>query len=456
VDDPLERHFLDPIDLPRQTLFTLDNPLLWGLLLVLVLLSAFFSSAETAFSSANLVRLKSLVDEGKTKAKKAIYVIDNFDKTLTTILIGNNVVNIALATISATVLLNVFQNDPTLANIVNTIGVTTLILIFGELLPKSSAKVNADQLAFLYGPVMYTLIQVFTPVIFLLKPFSGRRTRGMSESGSTYSDAELETLIEQLEEEGSLGEERADMIQSVLDLDNTVVEDIMTPRVDCVMIDVNDSIEKLEGIFIETGYTRIPVYQEDKDKVIGKVHFKDLMQAMFTGNKGQIVDYVTEILYVPETMTVDKLIAELQRNQQHIAVVTGEYGGTAGIVTMEDALEELVGEIFDEHDEETSPFVEVADNQFVIHGDYSLDDLFDELDLPVPESEYSSVGGFIQARMDNYPEGGEVIQIEVKEPSEVLGRDFDTHVLQFKVRDVVDRRIISVELNRFEKEELES
>ncbi len=447
---------MDPIDIPRQTLFTLDNPLLWGLLLVLVLLSAFFSSAETAFSSANLVRLKSLVDEGKTKAKKAIYVIDNFDKTLTTILIGNNVVNIALATISATVLLNVFQNDPTLANIVNTIGVTTLILIFGELLPKSSAKVNADQLAFLYGPVMYTLIQVFTPVIFLLKPFSGRRTRGMSESGSTYSDAELETLIEQLEEEGSLGEERADMIQSVLDLDNTVVEDIMTPRVDCVMIDVNDSIEKLEGIFIETGYTRIPVYQEDKDKVIGKVHFKDLMQAMFTGNKGQIVDYVTEILYVPETMTVDKLIAELQRNQQHIAVVTGEYGGTAGIVTMEDALEELVGEIFDEHDEETSPFVEVADNQFVIHGDYSLDDLFDELDLPVPESEYSSVGGFIQARMDNYPEGGEVIQIEVKEPSEVLGRDFDTHVLQFKVRDVVDRRIISVELNRFEKEELES
>jgi CBS domain containing-hemolysin-like protein len=400
--------------------------------------------------------LKSLVDEGKTKAKKAIFVIDNFDKTLTTILIGNNVVNIAIATISATVLLSVFQNDPTLANIVNTIGVTTLILIFGELLPKSSAKVNADQLAFLYGPIMFTLIKLFTPVIFLLKPLNNRRPRGMSEGSSTYSDAELETLIEQLEEEGSLGEERADMIQSVLDLDNTVVEDIMTPRVDCVMIDVNDTIEKLETIFIETGYTRIPVYQEDKDKVIGKVHFKDLMQAMFTGKKGIIADYVTDIVYVPETMTVDKLIAELQRNQQHIAVVTGEYGGTAGIVTMEDALEELVGEIFDEHDEETSPFIELENNQYIIHGDFSLDDLFDELDLPVPESEYSSVGGFIQARLDNYPEGGEVIQLEVKEPSEVLGRDFDTHVLQFKVRDVVDRRIISVELNRFEKEELES
>lgn len=447
---------MDPIDLPRQTLFALDNPLLWGILILLVLLSAFFSSAETAYSSANLVRLKSLVEEGKTKAKKAIYVIDNFDKALTTILIGNNVVNIALATISATVLLNVFQDDPTLANIVNTIGITTLILIFGELVPKSSAKANADQLAFLYGPVMYSLIQLFGPVIFLLRPLSNRRPRGMNEGSSTYSDAELETLIEQLEEEGSLGEERAGMIQSVLDLDNTIVEDIMTPRVDCIMIEVNDSIEKLESIFIETGYTRIPVYQEDKDKVIGKVHFKDLMEAMFTGKKGSVVDYVTDILYVPETMTVDKLIAQLQRNQQHIAVVTGEYGGTAGIVTMEDALEELVGEIFDEHDEETNQFEEVEPGQFIIHGDFSLDDLFDELDLPVPESEYSSVGGFLQAQMENYPEGGELIQIEVKEPSDDLSRDFDTHVLQFKVRDVVDRRIISVELNRFEKEELES
>ena len=447
---------MDPIDLPRQTLFTLDNPFLWAILVVLVLLSAFFSSAETAFSSANLVRLKSLVEEGKTKAKKAIYVIDNFDKALTTILVGNNVVNIALATISATVLLNVFQDDPTLANIVNTLGVTTLILIFGELLPKSSAKANADQLAFLYGPVMYSLIKLFTPIIFVLKPLNNRRPRGMSEGITTYSDAELETLIEQLEEEGSLGEERADMIQSVLDLDNTVVEDIMTPRVDCVMIEVNDALEKLEAIFIETGYTRIPVYQEDKDKVIGKVHFKDLMEAMFTGNKGVVADYVTDIVYVPETMTVDKLITELQRNQQHIAVVTGEYGGTAGIVTMEDALEELVGEIFDEHDEETSQFIESEPNQFIIHGDFSLDDLFDELDLPVPESEYSSVGGFLQARMENYPEGGELIELEVKEPSDDLSRDFDTHVLQFKVLDVVDRRIIRVELNRFEKEELES
>jgi CBS domain containing-hemolysin-like protein len=277
-----------------------------------------------------------------------------------------------------------------------------------------------------------------------------------TEDKPLYSDAELETLIEQLEEEGSLGEERADMIQSVLDLDNTMVEDIMTPRVDCVMIEVNDSIEKLESLFIETGYTRIPVYQDDKDKVIGKIHFKDLMQASVKGEQLSVQEVMSDILYVPETMTVDRLIAHLQRNQQHIAVVTGEYGGTAGIVTMEDALEELVGEIFDEHDEETSDFVEVGPGQYVVHGDYSLDDLFDELDLPVPESEYSSVGGFLQSRLSDYPQGGETVELEIKQPASELGRDFNTHVVQFKVRDVVDRRIISIELNRFEKEELES
>lgn len=273
-----------------------------------------------------------------------------------------------------------------------------------------------------------------------------------------YSDAELETLIEHLEEEGSLGEERADMIQSVLDLDNTMVEDIMTPRVDCVMIDVEEPIEKLEQLFIDTGYTRIPVYQDDKDKVIGKVHFKDMMQVMLENKKGKkhIRDYITDVVYVPETLTVDKLIAELQRNQQHLAVVTGEYGGTAGIVTMEDALEELVGEIFDEHDEEISEFVKITDNHFIIHGDYSLDDLFDELDLAVPESEYSSVGGFIQAQLSTYPEVGEVVTITIKEAAEDMNRDFIEYVLEFKVRDVVDRRIISIELNMHEKEELES
>ena len=444
-------------DLARQMLLS-EIPLwTWGLLLFLVILSAFFSSAETAFSSANVVKLKSFVEEGKARAKKALYVIDNFDKTITAILIGNNIVNIAIATIGATVLLQLL-GDPTIANLINTAGITTIILIFGELLPKSTAKANADDLAYLYGPIMYFLVQVFTPFIWLLKPFNTPRSRVKQEEKSMYSDAELETLIEHLEEEGSLGEERADMIQSVLDLDNTMVEDIMTPRVDCVMIDVEEPIEKLEQLFIETGYTRIPVYQDDKDKVIGKVHFKDMMQVMLENKKGKkhIRDYITDVVYVPETLTVDKLIAELQRNQQHLAVVTGEYGGTAGIVTMEDALEELVGEIFDEHDEEISEFVKITDQHFIIHGDYSLDDLFDELDLAVPESEYSSVGGFLQSQLSTYPEIGEVVTVVVKEAAEDMNRDFIEYVLEFKVRDVVDRRIISVELNMHEKEELES
>ena len=446
------------VDSARTILSLVNSPLTWGSLVLLVVLSAFYSSAETAFSSANVVKLKSFMEEGKSRAKKALYVIDHFDQTITAILIGNNIVNIAVATIGAALMIEVFQNDQTLAGVVNTFGVTTIILIFGELLPKSTAKANADDLAYLYGPVMYFLVKVFTPFIWLLKPFNTPRSRIKQEEKSMYSDAELETLIEHLEEEGSLGEERADMIQSVLDLDNTMVEDIMTPRVDCVMIDVEEPIEKLEQLFIDTGYTRIPVYQDDKDKVIGKVHFKDMMQVMLENKKDKklIRDYITDVVYVPETLTVDKLIAELQRNQQHLAVVTGEYGGTAGIVTMEDALEELVGEIFDEHDEEISEFVKITDQHFIIHGDYSLDDLFDELDLAVPESEYSSVGGFLQSQLSTYPEIGEVVTVVVKEAAEDMNRDFIEYVLEFKVRDVVDRRIISVELNMHEKEELES
>jgi putative hemolysin len=445
-------------DLARQ-IFTIDNlPLLVGLLVFLVILSAFFSSAETAYSTANIVKLKSYVEEGKSRAKKALFIIDHFDKTITAILIGNNIVNIAIATIGANIFFAVFIDQPSIASVVNTLGMTIIILIFGELLPKSTAKANADELAYLYGPIMYFLVQAFTPFIWLLKPFNTPRSRVKQDEKSMYSDAELETLIEHLEEEGSLGEERADMIQSVLDLDNTMVEDIMTPRVDCVMIDVEEPIEKLEQLFIDTGYTRIPVYQDDKDKVIGKVHFKDMMQVMLENKKGKkhIRDYITDVVYVPETLTVDKLIAELQRNQQHLAVVTGEYGGTAGIVTMEDALEELVGEIFDEHDEEISEFVRITDTHFIIHGDYSLDDLFDELDLAVPESEYSSVGGFLQAQLSTYPEIGEVVTVVIKEAAEDMNRDFIEYVLEFKVRDVVDRRIISVELNMHEKEELES
>ncbi len=432
------------------------NPWLLVLLAILVMLSAYFSSAETAFSSSNLIRLRNYVEEGKRGAKKALYLAERFEQTVTTILIGNNIVNIGLTTISASILIGLLQSE-TVAQVVNTVGVTIVVLIFGEILPKSLAKENAESVALRYSASMYFLNFVFAPIAFVLRPIQRgveKMRNNTNEQKPSFTDDELETLIDTMEEEGAIEEDSADMMQAVLSLKDKDVEDIMTPRVDCVMISVDSDINKLRELFVEHQFSRIPVYREDKDNVIGKIHFKDIMLTMFEEGNLEVRDLMSDVHYVPETMTVDDLIENLQKNQQHMAVVTGEYGGTAGIVTMEDALEELVGEIFDEHDEEFSEFLEVAENKYMIHGDYNLDDLFDELDLPEPDSDYSSVGGFIYELLEDYPEIGSTVVYEVRTHSEEIGEDFITHVLEFTVHDVVDRRIISVELNKRIKEEL--
>lgn len=441
------------------SILVVDSPWLYVVLsglLVLVLLSAFFSSAETAFSSVNIIRLKNSVEDGVRGAKKALYVAERFERTLTTILIGNNVVNIGLTTISATLLLSIFKT-PTTANIVNTLGVTFIILIFGEIIPKSVAKENAEKFALRYGASMYFLNFLFAPLSKMLAPLRIGISKLYSKDVTpkpSFTDDELETLIEHMEEEGTIEEDSADMMQAVLSLKDKSVEDIMTPRVDCTMISVDDNIQKLKDIFVEYQFSRIPVYKEDKDNVIGKVHFKDYLLKTFSDSEIKIEDVMSTINFVPETMNVDDLIENLQHDKEHMVVVTGEYGETTGIVTMEDALEELVGEIFDEHDEEFSEFLQVSENKFLIHADYNLDDLFEELDLPEPVSGYSSVGGFIYELLGEYPHLEDKVNYNVQVHSEAIGEDFVDYILEFIVKDVVGRRIISVELNKFIKEEL--
>ncbi|XMB87374.1 hemolysin family protein [Mycoplasmatota bacterium WC44] len=438
----------------RLSVLNIENPVLYAILLILVLLSAYFSSAETAFSSCNIIRLKNYVEEGRKGAKKALYSAERFEKTLTTILIGNNVVNIGLATISATVMKQVFDS-PTVANIVNTLGVTAILLIFGEILPKSIAKESAEGIALKYGASMYFLTIVMTPIAVMLSPIKRTVNKIYNvEAKPSFTDDELETLIDTMEEEGTIEEDSADMMQGVLDLKDKDVDDIMTPRVDVVMINIDANIKELKEIFIDFQLSRIPVYRKDKDNIIGKVHFKDFMLALFDDKEISINDIMSEVHYVPETMSVDDLIEELQKNKEHMAIVTGEYGGTAGVVTMEDALEVLVGEIFDEHDEEFAEFLPLGNDKYMIHGDFNLVDLFDELDLPEPDSGYSSVGGFIYENLEKYPEIEDYITYECVIHSEEIGEDTITKELVFTVKDVSDRRILSVELNIKEKEEL--
>jgi len=436
------------------SIFTTVNIWLFILIIVLLLLSAYFSSAETAFSSVNKIRLKNYIEEGKKNAKRALHVADNYEKTLATILVGNNIVNIGLTTISATILLNLFTN-PTIANIANTLGVTFIILIFGEIIPKSVAKEHAEAFALRYGASMYALNYILFPLVAIFIPIR-RLLKGLynSEPKPSFTDDELETIIDTMEEEGTIEEDSADMMQGVLDLKEKDVYDIMTPRVDMVMFDINDGIEALKEQFNKYQLSRIPVYDDDKDRIIGKVHIKDLTIHVFGNKEVDVKEVISDIIFVPETMSVDSFMKELQMNKQHMAIVTGEYGGTTGLVTMEDALEVLVGEIFDEHDEEFSEFLPLGNDRYIVHGDYNLDDLFDELDLPEPDSNYSSVGGFISERLEKLPQKGDIVKYDCAIHSEEINEDMIELELVFEVKEVSDRRILSVELDVNKKEEL--
>ncbi len=419
---------------------------LYILIVVFLILSALFSSAETAYSTCSKIRLKNYVEEGKKSSKIALHVAEDFEETLTTILIGNNIVNIGLTTLTATILLSIIAN-PTIANFVNTIMVTLIILIFGEIIPKTLAKCNAELLALKYAKPMYLLRIILKPINVLILPFKKLSSKISKNNESPYfTDDELETLIDTMEEEGTIEEDSANMMQAVLRLKERDVDEIMTPRVDCIMISINAEISELDEIFKIHQLSRIPVYENDKDNIVGKIHYKNYLLKKIENGQLKIEDLMSKPHYVPETMTVNDLIQSFRSNKEHMAIVTDQYGGTAGIVTLEDAFEMLIGEILDEYDEDTCEFLPIGNNKYVIHGDYNIDNLFDELDLPEVDTDYCSVSGFIYEMLEKYPQEGDIVKYECVVTSEELGTDDTRYLLEFEVLRVIERRILSVEL----------
>ncbi|MCK5761511.1 MAG: HlyC/CorC family transporter, partial [Candidatus Izimaplasma sp.] len=320
------------------------------LMIVLLFISAFFSMSETVFSSVNIIRLKTFIEDSKKGSKKALWITEHFDKTLTTILVGNNLANIALATVSVSFFSSIFVNNETTVNLVNTFVMTTIILIFGEIVPKSFAKNNAEKLALLISRTLYGLIYILTPVTWIFIKIKTWMVKENNEVQVSVTGDELETIIDTMEEEGSIDEDEAEMLQSVLDLSEKKVYDIMTPRVDMIGIEVDDELEDIKKMFFENQFSRLPVFEETRDNVIGILHERDLFTKIIKSEKIVIRNLMKKPMFVSKSMKVDTFIEILQRENTHMAVVSGEYGGTSGIVTMEDALEELVGEIYDEHD----------------------------------------------------------------------------------------------------------
>ena len=426
----------------------------------LIICSSFFSASETAYSTVNIMRLRSNVEEKRKGAKEALWIAEHFDRTLTTILVGNNIVNIAATTLAALMLTDLISN-PTLSNLANVVGMTIIVLIFGEIIPKCRAKESAEKIALRYAKILRIIIKVLYPFTSFFMWLRKKMVKQNDDVTPTVTESELESIIDTMEEEGVIDADDADLMQSVLDISERTIYDIMVPRVDIIGVEVEMSIDEIRDIFFDNKYSRLPVYRDDKDHILGILSERDFFTFLLKkkpNTKFNILELITRPLYVSKTMKVDDLIRRMQIEKKHFAIVSDEYGGTSGIVTMEDALEEIVGEIYDEHDdnEDNTDIVKIADNVYEVEADVPLDDLYEVLELgKAPESSYTNVGGFLYSLAEKVPTEGEVLlwHTSVLKESEEEMVEEKNYELQFTILEVKERRIIKAKLEIIEIEE---
>ncbi|WP_312643287.1 hemolysin family protein [Hydrogenoanaerobacterium sp.] len=405
-----------------------------GLYLILVLLlaaSAFFSASETALSCMNKIRMQNMADDGNENAKLALRMADNFDRILSTILIGNNVVNLSassIATVVATVLLGASGAA------VSTIVLTVLVLTFGEILPKSYAKAHAEAIVLKVAKPLHAVQVILTPISwFFIKLQKSVKSKD-AQAEPSVTEQELKTIIQNSEVEGVLDESESDIIQSVFDFNDTTVQEILIPRVDMTAIDVDDDLNTILEAAVTHGYSRIPVYEDTIDNVIGILYGKDLLEAYVHSKEIDVRSMVRECIYVHRSKKISDLLSDFKRQKLHIAIVTDEYGGTLGLVTMEDILEELVGEIWDESDEVTHDVVRLSDTCYEVQGDFNIEDFFEKISYCYKnfDCEYSTVGGWMLESLEHIPQEGE---------------SFEYDTLRLTVSEMDEQRIVKLRVD---------
>ena len=379
---------------------------LWVALVILVGFSAFFSASETAFSSLNQIRLKSRAEDGDSSAARVLAMAEQYDKLLSTILIGNNIVNIAAASIGTILFTQMLGAER--GATVSTIVLTIIVLIFGEVTPKSLAKEMPEKVATAVSPFLVLLMALMTPLTWLFtqwKKLLGHFVH--SGEADTITEGELMTMVSEAENDGELTDRESELIRSAIEFDDVEVEEILTPRVDVVAVEDDIPLEELAQTFAESGYSRLPVYHGTIDNIIGVVHEKDFYIARLK-KATKIDDLVVPTLYTTGSTQISQLLRTLREQHHHLAVVVDEYGGTEGIITLEDILEELVGEIWDEHDEVTEDFRKQSDGSWLVSGSASVDDLDEELDLPEEEDiDSNTVNGLVQEKTCHLPKVGD-------------------------------------------------
>ena len=373
-------------------------------LIVLIAFSAFFSASETAFSSLNQIRLKSRAEEGDTSAARVLAMAEKYDKLLSSILVGNNIVNIAAASIG-TVLFTKWLGAERGAT-TSTIVLTVVVLIFGEVTPKTLAKEMPETIATAVSPVLNLLMTLLTPLTWLFSQWKKLLGRFVHSSESdAITEGELITMVSEAENDGELTDRESQLIRSAIEFDDVEVEEILTPRVDVVAVEDDISLEELAQTFAESGYSRLPVYHGTIDNIIGVVHEKDFYIARLK-KATKIDDLVAPTLYTTGSTQISQLLRTLREQHHHMAVVVDEYGGTEGIITLEDILEELVGEIWDEHDEEEVFIRKVDKDTYLVDAAMDFDDFAEFFHLN-EETEMTSVSGWVMEQCDRVPEVGD-------------------------------------------------
>lgn len=383
-------------------------------IVLLIALSAFFSASEMAFSSANKLRLEGMAADGSKRAAMASYICSRFDDALSTILIGNNLVNIA-ATSVATVIAILVAGEGYTA--VATVIVTILIIMFGEVMPKIVAKKNANRLALSVAYVIRGLMFILRPVVFIvvwLVRLITHPMKGDAPSGGEEAVEELVSLIDTVEDEGVIDEERSELLHAALDFSEISASEAMTARVDIISIDIDDDWDEIMSVVDASPYSRIPVYEDGVDNIIGVLYTNRLFKAMIDNPRPDLRALLLDPCYVYKTIKLPDVLSQLRKHKVHLAVVTDEYGGSMGVISMEDVLEELVGEIWDETDEVSTEMIEHAPNLFEVDGDMSIYSLLEALERDENDfgTESSTVGGWTLERFGDYPEEGESFMFE--------------------------------------------
>lgn len=408
-------------------------------LILLIIASGFFSATETAFTSANRARIKILAEDGKKSAKKTLKILGNYDRFISTILIGNNVVNILLTTLFTLLFASIIKNNESLAATVSTAVSTVLVLIFGEITPKTVAKEFPEKFACGVSYIIDFFIVLFYPLTLFFKGWKfllGKIFRFKNDD--VITEEELLTYVEEANEDGTLDKEETKLISSAIEFNDCEVGDILVPRVNIVAVAENASMEDIKKVFLDNRYSRIPVYNGTIDSIVGMIHEKDFFNAYVSGAKS-IKNILTTVAIATEHMQISVLLRSMQKQKVHMAVVIDEYGGTLGLVTLEDILEELVGEIWDEHDEVVNYFTKVADDVYLVDGNADISDFSELFSLDIDEeSDSNTVSGWIIERFGDIP---------------AIGYEFTYERLKITVLKKTMKRILEIRVNVLPEEE---